>query len=95
MNKNLVNKLTNYSITEKLKLELITKWNFFKFLLKVIKFQLTTTKDEAEVMNLMKCSYLAKVSWMLRVDPYLKGLTPRAALKLGRKELVIEEAERI
>ena len=92
MNKNLVNTLTNYNTTEKLRLELITKWNFFKFLLRVIKFQLTITKDEAEVMSLMKCSYLAKVSWMLRVNPYLNSLTPRAALKLGRKELVIEEA---
>jgi hypothetical protein len=45
-----------------------------------------------EVLRALNLSDFAKLSWLVRSNPILDGLTPIAALKQGLKERVIEEA---
>lgn len=45
-----------------------------------------------EVLRALQVSPIAKVSWLVRPNPYLDGLTPITALKRGNKERVIEQA---
>ncbi len=44
------------------------------------------------VLRALKVSDLSKLNWLMRPNPYLDGLTPIAALKIGEKERVIEFA---
>jgi len=44
------------------------------------------------VLKVLQVSPLAKVSWLVRPNPFLDGLTPIAALKQGEKERVIAQA---
>ena len=45
-----------------------------------------------EVLRALNVSDFAKLSWLVRPNPILDGLTPIAALKKGLKERVIQEA---
>ncbi|NJK50056.1 hypothetical protein HC931_19680 [Candidatus Gracilibacteria bacterium] len=45
-----------------------------------------------EVLKVLEVSDLAKLSWLVRPNPILDGLTPVQALKKGLKERVIAEA---
>ena len=44
------------------------------------------------VLKAMSVSDLSKLNWLMRPNPFLDGLTPIAALKIGEKERVILEA---
>jgi hypothetical protein len=45
-----------------------------------------------DVLKTLQVSDLAKLSWLVRSNPFLDGLTPLQALKQGQKERVVEEA---
>lgn len=45
-----------------------------------------------EVLKALKVSQLSKLSWLVRPNSFLDGLTPVEALKQGQKERVITEA---
>lgn len=45
-----------------------------------------------EVLKALKVSQLSKLSWLVRPNPFLDGLTPVEALKQGQKERVLAEA---
>jgi hypothetical protein len=45
-----------------------------------------------EVLRALNLSDFAKLSWLVRPNPILDGLTPIAALKKGLKERVLQEA---
>ena len=45
-----------------------------------------------EVLRALRVSPIAKVSWLVRPNPFLDGVTPIAALKHGEKERVIAQA---
>ena len=45
-----------------------------------------------EVLKALKVSQLSKLSWLVRSNSFLDGLTPVEALKQGQKERVIAEA---
>lgn len=45
-----------------------------------------------EVLKALKVSQLSKLSWLVRSNPFLDGLTPVEALKQGQKEQVLAEA---
>lgn len=45
-----------------------------------------------EVLKALKVSQLSKLSWLVRPNSFLDGLTPVEALKQGQKERVIAEA---
>lgn len=80
---------------EKIKLELSIRFDYFKFLLKVVKFELSTFDcvfDVSEVMSVMTCSYFSKVGWMLKPNVNLNGLTPLQSLKFGLRNAVLNEA---
>jgi hypothetical protein len=44
------------------------------------------------VLKALQVSDLAKLSWLVRSNPFLEGLTPWRALKQGQKERVVQEA---
>jgi len=45
-----------------------------------------------QVLKALEIPDFSKLNWLMRPNPYLDGLTPIAALKIGEKERVIEEA---
>lgn len=45
-----------------------------------------------EVLKALQVSDFAKLSWLLRSNPFLDGLTPVEALKQGLKDRVLQEA---
>ncbi len=45
-----------------------------------------------DVLKTLQVSDLAKLSWIVRPNPFLDGLTPLQALKQGQKERVVQEA---
>ncbi len=45
-----------------------------------------------DVLKILQVSDLAKLSWLVRSNPFLEGLTPLQALKQGQKERVVQEA---
>jgi hypothetical protein len=45
-----------------------------------------------DVLKTLQVSDLAKLSWLVRSNPFLEGLTPVQALKQGQKERVVQEA---
>jgi hypothetical protein len=45
-----------------------------------------------DVLKTLQVSDLAKLSWLVRSNPFLDGLTPLQALKQGQKERVVQEA---
>ena len=85
----------NFTPVEKIKLELLSKFDHFKFLLKIVKFEVSTFDcvfDVSEVMNVMTCSYFSKVGWMINPNVNLNGLTPLQSLKFGLKNVTLNEA---
>lgn len=48
-----------------------------------------------DVLKALHMSDFAKVSWLVRPDPYLKGLTPVEVLKQGGKDKVLAEANAV
>jgi Protein of unknown function (DUF2384) len=45
-----------------------------------------------DVLKMLQVSDLAKLSWLVRPNPFLDGLTPLQALKQGQKVRVVQEA---
>lgn len=45
-----------------------------------------------DVLKTLQVSDLAKLSWLVRSNPFLEGLTPVQALKQGQEERVVQEA---
>ena len=45
-----------------------------------------------DALKTLQVSDLAKLSWLVRSNPFLEGLTPLQALKQGQKERVVQEA---
>jgi hypothetical protein len=45
-----------------------------------------------QVLKALYVADLSKLNWFMRPNPFLDGLTPIAALKIGKKERVIEQA---